>query len=44
MAFISFRVFDRGSGQTITHGREFRASGTKQDKDVQDFAHIVACL
>lgn len=43
VAFISFRVFDRGSGNTITHGRGFRLIGTKQDKDVRDFATIVAC-
>lgn len=44
VAFVSFRVFDRGSGKTMTHGRGFRAIGTKQDKDVRDFATIVACL
>lgn len=44
VAFVSFRVVNRASGKIITHGRGFRVIGTKQDKDVRDFANVVACL
>jgi hypothetical protein len=44
VTFISFRVVDHANDATVTYGRGFRTIGTKQEKDVREFASMVACL